>query len=104
MTRRFLSVCSTAYLQVVAQALGPCATLRTKRAGKEAMMNVGISLFPGQHPVDVAVVAQKAEALGFDSLWLGEHPVIPVHTTAAAPGTSGGSRSEEHTSELQSRF
>ena len=54
-------------------------------------MNIGISLFSGQQPVDVAVVAQKAEALGFDSLWLGEHPVIPVHSSSPAPGSSGGS-------------
>ena len=54
-------------------------------------MNIGISLFSGQQPVDVAVVAQKAEALGFDSLWLGQHPVIPVHSSSPAPGTSGGS-------------
>ena len=54
-------------------------------------MNIGVSLFPGQQPIDAAVVAQKAEALGFDSLWMGEHPVMPVHSTAPAPGTSGGS-------------
>src|SRR3989442_11590202 len=54
-------------------------------------MNIGISLFSGRQPIDAAVVAQKAEALGFDSLWLGEHPVIPVHSTSSAPGSSGGS-------------
>ena len=54
-------------------------------------MNIGISLFSGRQPLDAAVVAQKAEALGFDSLWLGEHPVIPVHSISPAPGTSGGS-------------
>jgi probable F420-dependent oxidoreductase len=54
-------------------------------------MNIGISVFSGQQPIDTAVVAQKAEALGFDSLWLGEHPIIPVHSTSSAPGTSGGS-------------
>jgi probable F420-dependent oxidoreductase len=54
-------------------------------------MNIGISLFSGRQPIDTAVVAQKAEALGFDSLWLGEHPVIPVHSSSPAPGTSGGS-------------
>ncbi len=54
-------------------------------------MNIGVSLFPGQQPIDAAVVAQKAEALGFDSLWMGEHPVIPVHSTSPAPGSSGGS-------------
>ena len=54
-------------------------------------MNIGISPFSGRQPIDTAVVAQKAEALGFDSLWLGEHPVIPVHSSSPAPGTSGGS-------------
>jgi probable F420-dependent oxidoreductase len=55
------------------------------------MMNIGLSLFSGRQPIDAAVVAQKAEALGFDSLWLGEHPVMPVHSTTPAPGSSGGS-------------
>jgi len=54
-------------------------------------MNIGISLFAGERPLDTAVVAQQAEALGFDSLWVGEHPIIPVHSTASAPGSSGGS-------------
>jgi probable F420-dependent oxidoreductase len=62
-----------------------------KLTGKEATMNVGISLLSGQQPIDTAMVAQKAEALGFDSLWVGEHPVMPVHSTSSAPGTSGGS-------------
>jgi probable F420-dependent oxidoreductase len=53
-------------------------------------MKIGVSLFPAQHPVDAAVVAQKAEALGFDSLWMGEHPVMPVHGTLPSPGSSGG--------------
>ena len=34
-------------------------------------MKIGIMMFPTRHPVDVAVVAQQAEALGFDSLWVG---------------------------------
>jgi probable F420-dependent oxidoreductase len=54
-------------------------------------MKIGISLFSGQQPLDTAVVAQRAEALGFDSLWMGEHPVMPVHSTAPAPGSSAGS-------------
>ena len=52
-------------------------------------MNIGVSLFSARHPLDAAVVAQKAETLGFDSLWLGEHPVMPVHSTSPAPGSSG---------------
>ncbi|MGE3536506.1 MAG: LLM class F420-dependent oxidoreductase [Candidatus Tectimicrobiota bacterium] len=54
-------------------------------------MQIGISLFPGPQPIDVAVVAQQAEALGFASFWMGEHPVMPVQSSAPAPGTSGGS-------------
>jgi probable F420-dependent oxidoreductase len=54
-------------------------------------MHIGISLFSGQQPIDAAGVAQHAEALGFDSLWLGEHPVMPVHSTSPAPGSSAGS-------------
>lgn len=53
-------------------------------------MNVGISLFSGRQPLDTAVLAQQAEALGFDALWMGEHPVMPVHSTAPAPGSAGG--------------
>jgi len=41
---------------------------------KEAIMKIGVSLFPGRYPIDAAVMAQKAEALGFDSLWVGERP------------------------------
>ena len=48
-------------------------------------MNIGISLFSGRQPIDAAA-AQKAEVLGFDSLWLGEHPFV---ATITAPGSSG---------------
>src|SRR5256712_4162449 len=54
-------------------------------------MNIGIALFSGRQPLDTAVMAQKAEALGFDSLWMGEHPIIPVQSSSSAPGSSGGS-------------
>lgn len=50
-------------------------------------MKVGVFMSPIPHPVDIAVVAQKAEALGFDSLWVGEHPVMPVHSASSSPGS-----------------
>lgn len=53
-------------------------------------MNIGLSLLTAPQPIDPAVVAQKAETLGFESLWMGEHPVMPVHSATPAPGTSGG--------------
>jgi len=53
-------------------------------------MKIGVLMFPTRPPIDVAVVAQQAEALGFDSLWLGEHPVMPVHSTSPFPGSPDG--------------
>src|SRR5919201_1669428 len=53
-------------------------------------MKIGILMFPTRPPVDVAVVATKAEALGFDSLWVGEHPVMPVRSTSPFPGSADG--------------
>ena len=53
-------------------------------------MKYGILLLPTPHPVDVAVVARQAEAFGFDSLWVGEHPIMPVHSTSPFPGSPDG--------------
>jgi len=38
------------------------------------------------YSIDPAVLAQRAEALGFDSLWLPEHPIFPVTTVSPFPG------------------
>jgi probable F420-dependent oxidoreductase len=37
------------------------------------------------YAIDPAVLAKRAEALGFDSLWLPEHPIIPVTTVSPFP-------------------
>lgn len=57
---------------------------------KEATMKIGILMVPTRHPVDAAVVARKAEELGFDSLWVGEHSVMPVHSVLPFPGSPDG--------------
>ena len=54
-------------------------------------MNIGISARVSSQSLDVAVVAQKAEALGFESLWLPEHSVMPVHVTTRYQGSPDGS-------------
>lgn len=41
-------------------------------------MKIGIIQVPADHDHDPAVVARRAEELGFDSYWLGDHPVVPV--------------------------
>ncbi len=54
-------------------------------------MKIGVSTVLNSQSGDVAEMAQKAEELGFDSFWLPEHPVIPVHTTSRYGGTPDGS-------------
>ncbi|HIM80185.1 MAG TPA: LLM class F420-dependent oxidoreductase, partial [Dehalococcoidia bacterium] len=45
-------------------------------------MDVGLTTGISTDSVDVAVLAQKAESLGFESFWLPEHTIVPVHTTS----------------------
>ena len=54
-------------------------------------MNIGINtMFTAAHG-DVGVVAQRMEELGFESIWLPEHPVIPVNHNTKYGGTPDGS-------------
>jgi probable F420-dependent oxidoreductase len=49
-------------------------------------MNIGIFHYRSTAAaVDPAVLAKRAEALGFDSLWLPEHPILPVTTSTPFP-------------------
>ena len=41
-------------------------------------MQCGIFFIATEYSVDIALLAKRAEDLGFDSLWVGEHPIIPV--------------------------
>ena len=51
-------------------------------------MKIGIHIFPNDQPVDATGVARRAEELGFDSLWVPEHPAVPVTSAAPFPGTT----------------
>lgn len=48
-------------------------------------MDIGVFFFTSAESADPAVVAKKAEDLGFASIWVPEHPVLPVHTTTGYP-------------------
>ena len=49
-------------------------------------MKVGILHYLSTaYAIDPAVLAKKAEELGFDSLWLPEHPIMPVATVSPFP-------------------
>ena len=52
-------------------------------------MNIGISTFPTDYSVDIAVLAKRAEEIGFESLWVPEHPVLPVKASSPWPGSAG---------------
>src|SRR2546425_4323710 len=53
---------------------------------KEATMKVGLFHYLSTaYSIDPAVLAKRAEELGFDSLWLPEHPIMPVTTVTPFP-------------------
>jgi probable F420-dependent oxidoreductase len=52
-------------------------------------MKIGIPLFLLRH-TQMAGVAQRAEALGFESVWIPEHLVFPVRLTTPYPYTEDG--------------
>ena len=54
-------------------------------------MEVGIFMALSSQAIDVAELARKAEAVGFESMWLPEHPIMPVHTNSRYHGTADGS-------------
>ena len=53
-------------------------------------MKIGIFVFQTGNSVDTAVLAKKAEDLGFDSFWVPEHAIIPVNTASPWPGSADG--------------
>ena len=53
-------------------------------------MNIGVSIPLPAYSVDVALMANKAEQHGFESIWCAEHPIMPVHTTSPFSGSADG--------------
>ncbi len=54
-------------------------------------MKVGVNVGVNSNTMDIGAIAKKAEDLGFDSIWMPEHAIIPVHTTSKYGGTPDGS-------------
>ena len=52
-------------------------------------MSIGTSVPLPAYNFDPAFVAQKAEELGFESIWYAEHPILPVHSASPFPSTGG---------------
>ena len=53
-------------------------------------MKIGISTFPTDYSPDIAIIARRAEELGFESLWVPEHAVLPAGATTSWPGSAEG--------------
>ena len=49
-------------------------------------MNIGILVPATAETKNITEIAQRVEALGFESLWIPEHPVIPVGFQSQVPG------------------
>jgi probable F420-dependent oxidoreductase len=53
-------------------------------------LEIGINIPVPTYWVDPAFIAEKAEALGFESLWAAEHPIMPVHISTRFYGSADG--------------
>ena len=53
-------------------------------------MKIGIFVFNTGYSLDPAVLAKRAEELGFESFWVPEHCVIPVKITSPHRGSPDG--------------
>jgi probable F420-dependent oxidoreductase len=60
-------------------------------------MKIGLFVFQTGRSVDIAVLSQQAEQLGFASLWVPEHCIIPVRTTMSYRNSPAGSMPERYT-------
>ena len=54
-------------------------------------MKIGVSGVASSRHGDIGVLAKKAEELGFESIWLPEHPVVPVNHNTKYRGAADGS-------------
>ena len=53
-------------------------------------MKIGILIAVNEHTAEPAMLARKMEELGFESIWLPDHPVLPVHSETPLPETAPG--------------
>ncbi|WP_131770107.1 LLM class F420-dependent oxidoreductase [Candidatus Protofrankia californiensis] len=59
-------------------------------------MDVGLFHINASHDSDPAVVAKRAEELGFESYWLPDHTIIPVDRAVLYPATPPGGEEPEY--------
>jgi probable F420-dependent oxidoreductase len=53
-------------------------------------MKIGLMHLTPYSKADPAIVARRAEELGFESYWVGDHTIIPMTSSVEYPGARGG--------------
>jgi alkanesulfonate monooxygenase SsuD/methylene tetrahydromethanopterin reductase-like flavin-dependent oxidoreductase (luciferase family) len=53
-------------------------------------MKIGLMHLTPYSKADPALVAKRAEELGFESYWVGDHTIIPVTSSVQYPGARDG--------------
>lgn len=59
-------------------------------------MKIGLMHLTPYSKADPAVVARRAEELGFDSYWVGDHTIIPVKSSVQYPGVKHGGHEPDY--------
>lgn len=67
-------------------------------------MDIGVFQIAADDRADPAIVAAKAEELGFESYWLGDHAIFPVNTGTPYPGGKAGEDTPQVFLEIPDQF
>jgi probable F420-dependent oxidoreductase len=67
-------------------------------------MKIGLMHVTPYSKADPAVVAKRAEELGFDSYWVGDHTIIPKVSSVVYPGAKPDGGVPDYVSELPDPF
>ena len=59
-------------------------------------MDIGFVMVPTARSGDLAAIARLVESLGYESIWMPEHPVIPVHMKTPFPFTPDNKMPEHY--------
>jgi alkanesulfonate monooxygenase SsuD/methylene tetrahydromethanopterin reductase-like flavin-dependent oxidoreductase (luciferase family) len=59
-------------------------------------MKIGLMHLTPYSKADPALVAKRAEELGFESYWVGDHTIIPVTSSVQYPGARDGHVPDYH--------
>jgi probable F420-dependent oxidoreductase len=59
-------------------------------------MKIGLMHVTPYSKADPAIVAKRAEELGFESYWVGDHTIVPVKSSIEYPGVKDGGREPDY--------